>query len=160
FTAVAVLSLALGIGANTAIFQLIDAIRLRALPVANPQELAFIDFGKDSKRSGWWSTRSANFTSAQWDSIRTHQQAFSGMIAWSAKEFNLVQEGKGRYAEGLFVNGEFFNVLRVPAAIGRPFTKEDDLWFANIPSDPKNPAFLDDSPRLVSRESVGEGQET
>lgn len=126
FTAVAVLSLALGIGANTAIFQLIDAIRLRALPVANPRELAYIDFGKDSKRSGWWSTRSANFTAAQWDSIRTHQQAFSGMMAWSAKNFNLVQEGKGRYAEGLFVNGEFFNVLRVPAVIGRTFTKEDD----------------------------------
>ena len=126
FTAVAVLSLALGIGANTAIFQLIDAIRLRALPVANPQELAYIDFGKDSKRSGWWSTRSANFTSAQWDSIRAHQQAFSGMMAWSAKDFNLVKEGKGRYAEGLFVNGEFFNVLRVPAVIGRTFTREDD----------------------------------
>jgi len=126
FTAVAVLSLALGIGANTAIFQLIDAIRLRALPVVNPQELAYIDFGKDSKRSGWWSTRSANFTSAQWDSISAHQQAFSGMIAWSAKEFNLVKEGKGRYAEGLFVNGEFFRVLGIPAFIGRTFTKEDD----------------------------------
>jgi hypothetical protein len=46
FTAVAVLSLALGIGANTAIFQLIDAIRLRTLPVAKPQELAYIDFAK------------------------------------------------------------------------------------------------------------------
>jgi predicted permease len=126
FTAVAVLSLALGIGANTAIFQLIDAIRLRALPVANPQELAYVDFMKDSKRSGWWSTRSANFTSAQWDSMRAHQEAFSGMMAWSAKEFNLAQEGKGRYAEGLFVNGDFFNVLRVPAVIGRTFAKEDD----------------------------------
>jgi len=126
FTAVAVLSLALGIGANTAIFQLIDAIRLRALPVGNPQELAYIDFMKDSKRSGWWSTRSAVFTSAQWDSLRAHQEAFSGMIAWSAKEFNLAQEGKARYTEGLFVNGDFFNVLRVPAAIGRTFTKEDD----------------------------------
>ena len=126
FTAVAVLSLALGIGANTAIFQLIDAIRLRALPVGNPQELAYIDFMKDSKRSGWWSTRSAVFTSAQWDSLRAHQEAFSGMIAWSAKEFNLAQEGKARYTEGLFVNSDFFNVLRVPAAIGRTFTKEDD----------------------------------
>src|SRR5260370_27166331 len=104
----------------------IDAIRLRALPVANPQELAYVDFMKDSKRSGWWSTRSATFTSAQWDSIRTHQEAFSGMMAWSAKEFNLAQEGKARYAEGLFVSGDFFNVLRVPAAIGLTFTKEDD----------------------------------
>jgi putative ABC transport system permease protein len=126
FTAVAVLSLALGIGANTAIFQLIDAIRLRPLPVGNPHELAYIDFVKNSRRSGWWSTRSANFTSAQWDSVRTLQQAFSGMIAWSAQQFNLTQGGKARYAEGLFVSGGFFSVLRVPAAIGRTFTAQDD----------------------------------
>src|ERR1700688_3965614 len=113
FTAVAILSLALGIGANTAIFQLIDAIRLRALPVGNPQELAYLDFAKGSQRGGWWSTRSAVFTSAQWDSLRAHQQAFSGMIAWSAKPFNLAREGRVRYAEGLFVSGEFFNQLKV-----------------------------------------------
>jgi hypothetical protein len=81
FTAGAVLSLALGIGANTAIFQLIDAIRLRSLPVGSPQELAYLDFTKDAKRSGWWSTRSANFTSAQWDSLRAHQASFSGVMA-------------------------------------------------------------------------------
>lgn len=126
FTLVAVASLALGIGANMAIFQLIDAIRLRALPVGNPQELAYIEFAKGSHRSGWWSTRSANFTSKQWDSIRNEQQAFSGMLAWSAKGFNLTQEGKARYAEGLFVSGEFFKVLNVPAVVGRVFTAEDD----------------------------------
>jgi predicted permease len=126
FTAVAVLSLALGIGANTAIFQLIDAIRLRSLAVGNPQELTYIDFAKDSKRMGWWSTRSSNFTSAQWDSLRAHQQAFSGLVAWSAKGFNLAQGGKVQIAEGLFVNGDFFNVLGVPAAVGRTFTTQDD----------------------------------
>jgi len=126
FTAVAVLSLALGIGANTAIFQLIDAIRLRTLPVAKPQELAYIDFAKGARRSGWWSTRSANFTSNLWDSVRRQQQAFSGMIAWSAQGFNLAQEGKARYAEGLFVSGEFFNVLQVPAIVGRVFGARDD----------------------------------
>jgi hypothetical protein len=89
FTAVAILSLALGIGANTAIFQLIDAIRLRSLPVGNPQELAYLDFAKGSQRGGWWSTRSAVFTSAQWDSLQAHQQAFSGMIAWSASRSTL-----------------------------------------------------------------------
>jgi putative ABC transport system permease protein len=126
FTAVAVLSLALGIGANTAIFQLIDAIRLRTLPVGKPQELAYIDFMKDAHRSGWWSTRSANFTFALWDSVRRHQQAFSGLMAWSAKGFNLAQGGKARYAEGLFVSGDFFNVLQIPAVIGRTFTAQDD----------------------------------
>ena len=83
FTAVAVLSLALGIGANTAIFQLIDAIRLRILPVQKPQELAYIDMAKGSWRMGWSSTRSARFTYALWESIRTRQQGFSGMLAWS-----------------------------------------------------------------------------
>jgi putative ABC transport system permease protein len=126
FTLVAVLSLALGIGANTAIFELIDAIRLRALPVKNPEELAYLDYVKGSRRSGWWSTRSATFTSANWDSIRRHQEAFSEMVAWSAKEFNLSLEGKARYAEGLFVSGNFFGALGARAAVGRLFTAEDD----------------------------------
>ncbi|MGD0362435.1 MAG: ABC transporter permease [Bryobacteraceae bacterium] len=126
FTLVAVLSLALGIGANTAIFQLIDAIRLRTLPVEKPQQLGYIDFVKGSRRGGWWSTRSANFTSNLWDSVRRQQQGFSGMIAWSAQGFNLAQEGKARYAEGLFVSGEFFNILKVPAVVGRVFSARDD----------------------------------
>jgi putative ABC transport system permease protein len=96
FTLVAVLSLALGIGANTAIFQLINAIRLRSLPVANPQELAYLDYAPHSRRGGWWSTRSANFTAANWESIRQHQEAFSDVIAWSAYSFNLAAEGKSR----------------------------------------------------------------
>jgi putative ABC transport system permease protein len=126
FTAVAVLSLALGIGANIAIFELIDAIRMRPLPVGNPQELGYLDFVKGSRRSGWWSTRSANFTSKQWESLQQQQQAFSGIMAWSAKNFNLSTEGKARYAEGLFVSGDFFNVLKVPAVVGRVFTAQDD----------------------------------
>ena len=126
FTGVAVLSLALGIGANIAIFQLIDAIRLRALPVGNPQDLGYLDFAKGSQRSGWWSTRSATFTSKQWESLRQQQQAFSGMFAWSAKDFNLSREGKARYAEGLFVSGDFFNVLKVAPVVGRVFTAQDD----------------------------------
>ena len=126
FTLVAVLSLALGIGANTAIFELIDAIRLRALPVKNPEQLAYLDYAKGSKRSGWWSTRSATFTSANWDSIQRHQEAFSDVIAWSAKQFNLVLEGKARYADGLFVSGGFFRVLGARAAVGRLLAAEDD----------------------------------
>jgi putative ABC transport system permease protein len=127
FTIVSVLSLALGIGANTAIFQLIGAVRLRSLPVENPQELAYIDFAKASMRSGWSSTRSARLTSAQWEQIHARPEAFSKTMAWSASQFNLSQGGEARYAEGLFVSADFFSVLGVPALLGRTFTAQDDL---------------------------------
>jgi putative ABC transport system permease protein len=162
FTAVAVLSLALGIGANTAIFQLIDAVRLRTLPVRDPQELGYIDFAKGSERSGWFSTRSARFTYAQWEIIRERQQPFSGVFAWSAGKFNLVPSGKARYAQGLFVSAGFFDTLGVPAVIGRTFTAEDDkpncgspgavlsyaFWQSEFGGDP---AILSRTVRLDSR---------
>jgi predicted permease len=126
FTLAAVLSLALGIGANTAIFQLIDAIRLKSLPVREAQELATISFAKGSLRSGHVSTRSGRFTSAQWDQLRLQQQGFRGLLAWSATRFNLSPGGEARYAEGQYVNGEFFSLLGVQPMIGRAFTAQDD----------------------------------
>lgn len=126
FTAVAVLSLALGIGANVAIFQLIDAIRLRTLPVQRPQQLVNIDLAPGSWRQGWRSNRRPRLTYALWESIRTRQQGFSGTLAWSDMRFNLAQGGQARYAEGLFVSGDFFNVLGVPPEIGRTFNAQDD----------------------------------
>src|SRR5215813_901086 len=126
FTLVAVSSLALGIGANTAIFQLIDAVRLRTLPVANPQELVQIDLPSGSMRSGNFSTRSARLTSGHWQQIQSQQQAFTGVLAWSASRFNLASGGEVRNAEGLFVSGSFFPVLGVQPALGRLFTPEDD----------------------------------
>ena len=93
FAAVAVLSLVLGIGANTAIFQLVDAVRLRSLPVRAPQELVSVDFQPGAMRSGWSSTRSAALTYPLWDEIRKRQLVFSGMVAWSAAQFNLASSG-------------------------------------------------------------------
>ena len=110
FTLVAVLSLALGIGANSAIFQLIDAVRLRTLPVQNPQELVAIDFPTGSQRSGWFSTRNSRFTYGHWEQIQARQQAFSGVLAWSATRFNLTAGGEARYAEGLYVSGNSFAI--------------------------------------------------
>jgi putative ABC transport system permease protein len=126
FTLVAVLSLALGIGANTAIFQLVDAIRLKTLPVERPRELVTIDFQKGARRAGWWSSRSARFTYAHWQQIREHQQAFTGVLAWSANRFNLVSGGEARFAEGLYVSGDFFRTLGVHALLGRTLTDQDD----------------------------------
>jgi predicted permease len=133
FTTVAVLSLALGIGANTAIFQLVDAVRLRTLPVEEPQNLVYINFAPNSSRSGWWSSRSATFTYAHWQQIQAQQQAFTGVLAWSATRFNLAQGGEVRYAEGLYVSADFFRHLGVTPVLGRTFTAEDDTPTCNNP---------------------------
>jgi predicted permease len=126
FTAVAVLSLSLGIGANTAIFQLVNAVRLKLLPVQDPDRLAVVDWNKDAARAGWWSTRSANFTFRQWDTLRAQQKPFTDLIAWSATGFDLTSGGEPRFAQGVFVSGSFFPVLGVPAELGRTLTAADD----------------------------------
>src|ERR1700742_4236994 len=110
FTAVAIISLGLGIGANTAIFQLIDAVRLRSLPVRNPQELAEVKIVNNNSRSGGFSTPHPSLTNPQWEQIRDHQESFSGIFAWAEDTFNLAPSGESRYARGLWVSGDFFNV--------------------------------------------------
>ena len=134
FTAIAVASLALGIGANTAVFQLIDAVRLRTLPLRAPEELVSVELAKNSMRSGWSSTRSARLTYGLWEQIRSRQQVFSGVAAWSATRFNLARGGEARYAEGLYVSGDFFETLGVAAMVGRGITATDDRPACAAPS--------------------------
>jgi len=126
FTAVAVLSLALGIGANTAIFQIIDAVRLRALPVAQPEELVEVRIAKPRSRSGNFYSGYAELTNPQWEQLRARQEAFSGVLAWGPTRFNLAGGGEVRRAQGIYVSGSYFEVLGVPAARGRVFTGADD----------------------------------
>ncbi len=126
FTIVAILSLALGIGANTAIFQLLDAIRLRTLPVKNPRELALIDFDHKGFYAGSSRLRYNNLTNPLWEQIRDRQQAFSGVTAFGGEFFNLSRGGEAHYAQGLWVSGDFFHVLGVPALLGRVLTDADD----------------------------------
>jgi predicted permease len=162
FTAVAVLSLALGVGANSAIFQLVDAVRLRSLPVSNPQELVTIDFAKNSSRSGSWSTRSARLTSVLWDQVHGLKEPFSDTIAWSATRFNLAQGGEARYAEGQYVSGNFFTVLGVQPWIGRTFTTEDDRAGCGTPGAVVSHAFwqreLGGDPSALGRELSLDGR--
>jgi len=129
FTAVAILSLALGIGANTAIFQLIDAVRLRMLPVKAPQELAEVRIADMRGARGGFSRSSPTVTNPIWEQIRERQQAFSGIFAWGTigtGNVNLAQGGEARPARLLYVSGDFFNTLGVGAALGRVFTTTDD----------------------------------
>ncbi len=126
FTAVAVLTLALGIGANTAIFQLLDSIRLTALPLKNPEQLAEVRIIQPHGRTGDFSTLHPNLTNPQWEQIRIQQQGFSGMFAWAQGRFNIAPNGEAHNVDGLYVSGDFFRVLGVQPVLGRVFTTEDD----------------------------------
>jgi putative ABC transport system permease protein len=126
FTTVAILSLALGIGANAAIFQLLNAVRLRTLPVKDPQELATVRIGNRDWSSGRFHGRYSNITNPQWEQIRDRQEGFSSIFAWAENDFNLAASGEGRYAHGMFVSGDFFKVLEIQPLIGRLLTAGDD----------------------------------
>jgi putative ABC transport system permease protein len=87
FTAVAVLTLALSIGANTAIFSLIDAVVLRMLPVDKPEEL--LQVKRHDQR--WNGEESSSFTNPLWEQVRDQQDVFSGVFAWDRDKFDLAQ---------------------------------------------------------------------
>jgi len=126
FAAVAILSLALGVGANSAIFQLLDAVRLRLLPVKDPQALAEIRIVEPKGRTGWFHGRYPMLTNPLWERIRTEAQGFTDLAAWGTARFDLADAGEARYAEAIWVSGGFFTTLGVPAEAGRLFGDEDD----------------------------------
>jgi predicted permease len=126
FAGAAIFSLALGIGANTAIFQLLDAVRLRTLPVKHPQEIARIAFDRRGARSGNFSTRYPDFTFAIWQQIHDKQEGFSSVYAWGPNQFNVSPSGEVHNVQGLWVSGEFFDTLGVEPALGRLLSVADD----------------------------------
>lgn len=126
FTIVAVLTLALGIGANTAIFQLIDSIRLRTIPVKNPQELGTVRIADRHWGSGQFSSQYSQLSFPMWEQIRKRQEAFAEIAVWSDARFNLATGGEVRYAKGIRVSGDFFHVLGVEPILGRLIAPEDD----------------------------------
>src|SRR5262245_53166080 len=128
FAVVAVLSLALGIGANTAIFQLLDAVRIRTLPVEQPGQLVDVRIEDGGHgRTGQFSGRTPQLTYPLLEQIRTRQEAFSGLAAWGAGAFNMTSSGEARYARGMWVNGEYFDTLGVKPLVGRLLTAADDV---------------------------------
>src|SRR5262245_29371141 len=127
FAFVAILSLALGVGANTAIFQLLDAVRLRTLPVKDPQQLVEVRIGDTPNgRTGAFTGRRPMLTNPLWEKVRDEQQAFSSAMAWGTVSFNLTTGGEARYAQGLWVTGDFFKTLDVAPLTGRVITAADD----------------------------------
>lgn len=117
-TIVAILSLALGIGANTAMFSILDTLILRTLPVPHADRLALLTVD----------ARPASLTNPIWEEIRARDDAFDGAFAWSMQRFNLATGGEADLIDGMYASGKIFDVLGVPAFLGRTFTPADDRW--------------------------------
>jgi putative ABC transport system permease protein len=114
-TMVSVLSLALGIGANTALFSILNSLVIKQLPVRAPDELVSIDY-----RTHW--------TNPIWEQIRERQHdLFESAGAWSATQFNLAETGRVDPVNGAFVSGGLFRTLGVDAIAGRTVTPADDV---------------------------------
>jgi predicted permease len=125
FTCTAILTLALGIGVNAAIFQLIDAVRLRSLPVVDPRHLVGVQL-KGGNYTVGISRTPATLSLALFEQVRKQQQGFSGVFAWFDHDFRLGHEAGQKRVPGLWVSGDFFATLGVVPFKGRLVSAEDD----------------------------------
>ena len=123
FAAVAVLSLALGIGANTAIFSLLDQILLRLLPVKDPQQLVLLTM-RGFHYGGNWGGNAISYP--MYKDFSEHNAVFSGMFCRFPTRVSLSFDGHTERIAGELVSGTYFPVLGVGAALGRTFTPDDD----------------------------------
>ena len=166
FTAVALLTLALGIGTNTAIFSLIDAVMLKTLPVRLPEQLVLLNWASETQPGTMpWFTHSLSgnygpdstgrFTSTAFpypvfEGIRDRNEEFSSVMAFADTDrLNVSLGGQAGLADGQLVSGDFFSTLGVEAMIGRAIARTDDragaspvatishsFWVSRFGSDP------------------------
>ena len=127
FTVTAVLTLALGLGANIAIFSLTDQILLRLLPVENPKELVVLR-SPGPKSGHMWSDgdQASSFSYPLYKEVRDNNNIFSGLLARFAVALSVAGEGQTERANGELVSGNYFEVLGVRPVVGRVFNQDDD----------------------------------
>src|SRR6266516_6053719 len=123
FTVVAVLTLALGIGANTEIFTLLDRVLLRLLPVKDPQQLALLTMRGRHYGNNWGGNA---ISYPMYRDFQDHNQVFSGMFCRFPTRVSLTFGGQAERVETELVSGTYFNGLGVWAILGRTFTPEED----------------------------------
>ena len=114
------MSLGLGIGANTAIFSLIDTVLLKSLPVRQPERLFFID------NSGGKSGDGSAPPYPCFETLRDRNRYLSGMAAFSGSRFKVTIDGSEEQLQGQYASGSYFEVLGMPAVYGRVLTASDD----------------------------------
>src|SRR5215207_1630344 len=116
FTVIAVLTLALGIGANTAIFSVVNATLMRPLPVTDPERLVFVFNGPAG----------SVFSYPDYAALRDQNNVFDGLLAWGGITASLNSNDQTDLVNGAIVSGNFFDMLGVRAQLGRVITTEDD----------------------------------
>jgi len=128
FTIVAVLTLALGIGANTAIFSFTDQILLRTLPVPNPEQLVVLRSPGRNHGHTWSDIDNGaqSFSYPMYKDLRERATVFSGLLACRSVDVNVSGHGATQSAHGELVSGNYFETLEVPPALGRVFTPSDE----------------------------------
>jgi predicted permease len=117
-TAIAVVSLALGIGATTAMFSIMESLFLRTLPVREPTQLVLITDGAPTHVRAW--------SYAVWHQIEQRHELFERAGAWSFTKLNLASGGEARLVDGMWATGSLFDTLGVPATLGRSLSESDD----------------------------------
>jgi predicted permease len=127
FTTIAVLTLALGIGANAAIFSLTDQALLRTLPVQNPKELVVVRAPGTNPGRVWADgDTSSSFSYPLYKNLRDQNQVFSGLLACFPVSVNIAGQGQSELLDGELVSGNYFQVLGVQPALGRVLSPDDE----------------------------------
>jgi putative ABC transport system permease protein len=128
FTVVAVLSLALGIGANTAIFSLLDQVMLRLLPVSHPEQLVILRSPGERHGHTWSDVDEGaqSFSFPMYKALREGNDVFSGLIGCYPTEASVSYRNETEHVDASLVSGNFFDVLGVEPALGRMFSLDDD----------------------------------
>jgi hypothetical protein len=125
FAITAIVSLALGIGANAAVFQLLNSIRLRALPVRDPAGLVEVKIADDARNfglhEGWYS-----ITHPLWEQIRDHAEGFTGLFAWSMERGPLGNGVLQRNVRTLLISASAFSTLGLQPEKGRLLAASDE----------------------------------
>ena len=154
FAITAILTLALGVGANTAIFSLLDQALLRSLPVREPNRLVILEgTGKawEGHASSWGGDPEAYFSYPMYKDLRDQNKAFEGLVSTSQTEVALIRAGASQMVNAELVSGNYFDVLGVQPALGRMFTQSEDnqqdgnavavasfeFWQGHLASDPR-----------------------
>src|SRR5580698_9664660 len=131
FAITAILTLALGIGVNAGIFQLMDAVRLRSLPITDPDRLASIQV--EGGVHSFIPAHPTDLSYPLWEQVRDHQEAFSAVFAWRTNHVRIGQGVDERKAVALWLSGEAFNTLGIYPTKGRFFAPEEDKPGCGIP---------------------------